>query len=56
MLSAAVNLRAAAELRLGRPNAARAAINDLSQHADAGSFDKERTWVHAGMGGEQFML
>ena len=56
VLLAAVNLRAAAELGLGRPNAARAAMADMSQHADAGSFDKERNWVHAGMGGEHFTL
>ena len=56
VLLAAVNLRAAAELGLGRPNAARAAMADLSQHADAGSFDKERNWVHTGMGGEHFTL
>ena len=46
MLVAAVNLRAAAELSLGRPNAARAAMADLPQHADAGGLDKERAWLH----------
>lgn len=56
VLSAAVNLRAAAELSLGRPNAARAVMADLPQHADAGSFDKERHWVYAVIGGARCTL